>query len=106
YLGKRTAPNVQGKTAIVIDDGIATGLTMKAALMQLRRRNPARLILAVPVAPRDTANAMSRLVDEVVAVDIPYQFYGAVGNYYEDFHQVSDQEVIDALKDLETRGDR
>jgi predicted phosphoribosyltransferase len=97
YLGRRTAPSVMGKVAIVVDDGIATGLTMKAAIMQLRRLRPEYLVLAIPVAPHDTAQALSHLVDEIVAVDIPYRFLGAVGSYYRDFHQVSDDEVIATL---------
>lgn len=97
YLGKRQAPDVRDKVAIVIDDGIATGLTVRAALMALRARQPSRLVLAVPVAPADAASDLSDLVDEIVAVDLPHSFLGSVGNYYRDFHQVSDEEVIAAL---------
>jgi predicted phosphoribosyltransferase len=97
YLGTRPSPAIHGKVAIVIDDGIATGLTVRAALMTLRTRQPGRLILAVPVVPAEVASELSGLVDEIVAVEIPEFFRGSVGNYYRDFHQVSDDEVLAAL---------
>jgi putative phosphoribosyl transferase len=96
YLGDRQPMPVQGTTAIVVDDGIATGTTMRAALKALRQRRPARLVLAVPVAPHDTLFALRKEVDEVVCLAEPMPFR-AVGLHYVDFHQVDDDEVVAAL---------
>jgi len=96
YLGERLPLSVQGRTAIVVDDGIATGTSMRAALQALRRRNPAAIVLAVPVAPRETIQALRRQVDQVVCLAQPEPFY-AVGMHYRDFHQIEDAEVIAAL---------
>ena len=92
YLGGRAPVDVKGRTAIVVDDGIATGATVRAALQALRRRGPARIILAVPVAPEDTLKALEPLVDDVVCLLVPRPFY-AVGAHYRDFSQVDDAEV-------------
>ena len=97
YLHERAAVGVEGCTAIVIDDGIATGTTVRAALRALRRRRPARLVLAVPVAPADTLAALRREVDQVVCLSQPRPFH-AVGQHYDEFHQVGDDEVIAALE--------
>ena len=96
YLKGRAALEVEGRTAIVVDDGIATGTTVRAALKALRRRNPARLVLAVPVAPGDTLAALRSEVDDIVCLSQPFPFY-AIGEHYADFHQVSDDEVLAAL---------
>jgi putative phosphoribosyl transferase len=96
YLSGRPAAPVQGSTVIVVDDGIATGTTMRAALKALRRRRPAALVLAVPVAPSDTLERLRDEVDQVVCLDTPYPFF-AVGQHYVRFHQVEDDEVIEAL---------
>jgi putative phosphoribosyl transferase len=96
YLRGRTPVPVQGATVIVVDDGIATGTTVRAALKALRRRQPARLMLAVPVAPADTVAELSAEVDEIVCLEQPEPFH-AIGCHYEDFHQVEDSEVLDAL---------
>jgi putative phosphoribosyl transferase len=97
YLGGRPPVPVAGRTAIVVDDGIATGTTMRAALRGLRRRNPARLVLAVPVAPPDTIADLRREVDDVVCLAQP-SFFGAIGYFYMDFHQLSDDEVIALMR--------
>jgi putative phosphoribosyl transferase len=97
YLADRTPVPVVGRTAIVVDDGIATGTTMRAALRGLRRRNPARLVLAVPVAPPDTIENLRREVDDVVCLAQP-SFFGAIGYFYRDFHQLSDDEVIQLMR--------
>lgn len=97
YLHGRAAVGVEGCTAIVIDDGIATGTTVRAALRALRRRRPARLVLAVPVAPADTLAALRREVDQLVCLSQPRPFH-AVGQHYDEFHQVGDDEVIAALE--------
>jgi putative phosphoribosyl transferase len=96
YLRGRAPLEVKGSTAIVVDDGIATGATMRAALKALRRREPALLVLAVPVAPQDTLLAMRGEVDQIVCLAQPYPFV-AVGEHYVDFDQVSDAQVIQAL---------
>jgi putative phosphoribosyl transferase len=96
YLRGRAPVSVAGCTAIVVDDGIATGTTMRAALKALRRRHPARLVLAVPVAPAETVDALAADVDQVVCLLTPSPLY-AIGMHYRDFHQVSDAEVIAAL---------
>ena len=87
---------VAGKTVVVVDDGIATGSTVRAALQALRRMRPARLVLAVPVAPADTLSELSPLVDDVVCLSQP-AFFRSIGTYYADFHQVDDEEVIALL---------
>jgi putative phosphoribosyl transferase len=96
YLGGAAPVPVEGRTAIVVDDGIATGATVKAALLGLKRRHPASVILAVPVAPADTLSELEPLVDRVVCLDVPEEFY-AVGVHYRDFPQVEDSEVIALL---------
>jgi putative phosphoribosyl transferase len=96
YLGGRARAEVAGKTAIVIDDGVATGATTRAALRATRLRRPKKLVLAVPVAPTETLPAMREEADEVVCLE-DHEFFGAIGYYYADFHQISDQEVTDAL---------
>jgi putative phosphoribosyl transferase len=96
YLGDRPDPDPEGTTAIVVDDGIATGATMRAALAVLRARKPARIVLAVPVAPRDTLRAIAPLVDEVVCLETPEPFV-AVGAHYARFPQTADQEVVRLL---------
>lgn len=96
YLKGRAAVPVEGCTAIVVDDGIATGTTVRAALKALRRSHPARLVLAVPVAPADTIAALRSEVDDIVCLSQPYPFR-AIGEHYTDFHQVSDDEVLAAL---------
>jgi predicted phosphoribosyltransferase len=96
YLGGRTAAALEGKTAIVVDDGVATGATTRAALRAVRARHPAALVLAVPVAPSDVLPSLQAEADETICLD-PEPFLGAIGFYYRDFSQVSDAEVIDLL---------
>lgn len=94
----RTGPpvSVQGRTVIIVDDGIATGNTVKAALQALARANPARIVLAVPVSPRDTLASLRSLCDDLVCLVAPEPFY-AVGAHYDDFGQTSDAEVVELL---------
>lgn len=101
YLAGRPRPGIAGKTAIVVDDGIATGATMRAALLAVRRAGPKRLVLAVPVAPAETIAELRHDVDEVVCLETPPDF-GAISLYYEDFRQVTDSEVVAML--AETAG--
>jgi putative phosphoribosyl transferase len=97
YLGGRDRVDVGGRTAIVIDDGVATGATTRAALRATRARNPMRLVLAVPVAPTESLAELRGDADDVICLE-DYEFFGAIGAYYSDFRQISDQEVIDILK--------
>jgi predicted phosphoribosyltransferase len=100
YLQGRETINVEGKIAILVDDGIATGLTMRVAIMELKHRNPRKIVVAIPVIPTRTAEILGKEADEVVALDIPpeNEFLGAVGAYYNEFSQISDEEVMDILK--------
>ena len=97
YLGDRARSKVKGQVVIIIDDGIATGATTLAAIRAVRRREPRELVLAVPVAPLDTINMLQPEVDAVVCLDTPEDL-GAIGYFYRDFRQVSDDEVIVALR--------
>ena len=97
YLGDRQRGEIGGHTAIVIDDGIATGATIRAALRATRMRSPKKLILAVPVAPTSTVAELHREADDIICLE-DYEPFGAIGPYYADFGQVSDDEVIDVLE--------
>lgn len=97
YLGCREPLPVAGKIAILVDDGIATGLTMQAAIRDVRRRQPGQVVVAVPVVPKDTAGALGREVDAVAAVEVAEHYRGAVGAYYVDFPQLADAEVVELL---------
>jgi putative phosphoribosyl transferase len=99
--GHRPIP-AAGRTAIVIDDGLATGATARAALRALRRQGAVKVVLAVPVAPRDTLAAMEQEADAVVCLDSPAWFPG-VGAFYGDFAQVSDEEVVTDLRRVDAR---
>ena len=96
YRGERPPPEVAGRTAIVVDDGLATGATMRAAVLALRRLDPARVVVAVPVASRQAAEELGAVADACVAVATPSPFFG-VGLWYRDFSQTTDDEVRDLL---------
>lgn len=96
YRGGRPRVAIAGRTAIVVDDGIATGASMQAALRAIRLAAPARLVLAVPVAPAQALDALRPEVDEIVCLRTPAVF-GAVGLHYKDFAQTSDEEVMALL---------
>ena len=96
YLGDRAPMDLKGRAAIVVDDGIATGATMLAALRATRRRRPKQLVLAVPVAPSDTLEVLRHEVDQAVCLEMPSEFW-AVGQFYDDFPQLQDEEVITLL---------
>jgi len=96
YRGGRPPLNLIGRTVILVDDGIATGASMEAAIRALRQMNPVRIVIAVPVAPADTCGRLRSEVDDFVCLEMPEPFFG-VGQFYDDFSQVSDEEVKDLL---------
>jgi len=97
YLPDRPRPDPKDRTAIVVDDGIATGATAIAALHALKKRGARRLVVAVPVAPPDTVARLAREADEVVCLLEPVDFWG-ISSFYADFHQLEDEEVTRALE--------
>jgi putative phosphoribosyl transferase len=96
YRGNRPAPDVRNRTVILVDDGIATGATLRAAIAALRQQDPARIVVAVPVAPPSTCNQLQAEVDDVIWVLAPEELY-AIGVWYENFSQTTDDEVRDLL---------
>ncbi len=98
YLKGRKPIDIKDKLAIIVDDGIATGLTMFATIAELRKGGPKKIIVAIPVIPGDTYKKLKNLADGVVAIKVDQNFLGAVGAYYENFNQVEDEEVIEILK--------
>ena len=96
YRGDRPAPDVKGQTVILVDDGLATGSTMRAAAAALRQQKPARIVVAVPVSAVQTCDEYRMGVDEIVCAATPEPFH-AVGQWYEDFSQTSDEEVRELL---------
>lgn len=97
YWGTKKTLELKDKNVILVDDGLATGLTMLAAIKETKSKKPAKVIVAVPVSPKDTFEKIKKEVDEFVVVDLPEFFEGAVGSYYDDFPQVEDEEVISIL---------
>ena len=96
YRGNRPPPDVRGRTVILVDDGLATGATMQAAINALRQQQPARIVVAVPIAAPETCDHLKTEADDVVCAVTPEPFY-AVGLWYEDFSQTTDDEVRDLL---------
>ena len=96
YIGERARVEIAGHVVILIDDGIATGTTTRAALQAIRKRKPKELVLAVPVAPPETIRQLVKEVDTLICLETPEDF-GAIGYFYRDFRQVSDREVIEIL---------
>jgi putative phosphoribosyl transferase len=101
YRGARPAPDVRGRTVILVDDGLATGSTMRAAVAALRKQTPARIVVAVPVAAPETCEEFKTKVDEAVCAATPRMFNG-VGRWYEDFSQTTDDEVHELLAQART----
>lgn len=97
FRGGRPEPEVEGRTVILVDDGLATGVTARAAVEALRRRRPARIVLAAPVCAAQTADLFAPEVDELVCLESPPDL-GAIGFWYRDFEQTPDEEVIDLLE--------
>jgi predicted phosphoribosyltransferase len=102
YRGGHKLVNLRGKTVILVDDGVATGATMKAAVKTLKREQVGKLVVAVPVAPPETAAELQRMVDVFVCLAMPEDFM-SVGSYYEDFLQVTDGDVTISLRDFRRR---
>jgi putative phosphoribosyl transferase len=102
YMAGKTKTSAKGRTAIIVDDGIATGYTMQAAIEDIKKQDPASIVIAVPVAPKGSVNFFSALVNEFIALEIPSIYAGAVGAYYTKFPQVSDEEVINILENVQT----
>ena len=96
YLGDRPHPQITGRVVIVVDDGIATGATTRAALQAIRMRKPSKLVLAVPVAPTDTLKKLRDEADVIICLE-DYEPFGAIGFFYSNFRQVSVTEVIEIL---------
>jgi len=97
YRGTRPPLNVDGKTVILVDDGIATGASTRAAIAALRKLKPARIVLAAPIGPASTCSRLRLEVEDLICLDTPEAFY-AIGEFYEDFSQVSDEEVTNLLQ--------
>jgi predicted phosphoribosyltransferase len=100
YLEGRAAVRVTNKIGIIVDDGIATGLTMKAAIADLKRLDPSMIVIAVPVASKDTTEELKKIVDRVVVLHVPMMFLGAIGSYYDSFEQVTDDEAVTLMKNI------
>ena len=102
YRGGRPPLDPRGRTVIVVDDGLATGSSMLAAIQALRRLEPARIVVAVPAAPASTCRELQALVDELICATNPDPFY-AVGQAYWDFEQTTDDEVHDLIRAAQSR---
>lgn len=98
YLGDKPPLKLTDKVVVLVDDGLATGYTARVAIDAIKKEHPARLIVAVPVAPRDTCDALATKADEVVCLAMPDIFY-AVGQSYIDFSQTTDEEVVEIMKE-------
>jgi len=97
YRDNCPPPNLEAKTIILVDDGIATGATMKAAIKSIRKQNPSTIVVATPVAPPNTIRDLKKEVDKLICL-VSYEPFFAIGQFYEEFNQVSDDEVISLLK--------
>jgi len=98
FMGDRKPVDMEDKIVIIVDDGIATGNTLLAAIRMMRQKHPKKIVVAVPVAPREAAEKIKKHVDDFICLHIADDFYG-VGQFYLDFSEVSDEEVIQLLKD-------
>ncbi len=99
YLGDKPRLSIEGKVVILIDDGVATGATIRAAIASIRKRRPALIVLAIPVGPPDTVKELREDADKVICLMTPEPFF-AIGQFYENFAQTSDEEVIQILNKL------
>ena len=105
YRGDRPSPTLGDRCVILIDDGLATGATMAAAVEAVRQQSPARIVVAVPVAPPDTCYRLQQIADQVIALATP-QLFGGVGQWYQDFKQTTDDEVRQLLDESHSRASR
>jgi putative phosphoribosyl transferase len=96
YRGDRPYPRLDGRTVVIVDDGVATGSTIQAAVLSVKRMNAARIVLAVPVAPPETVSELSKVADQVICLSTPERF-SAVGQFYRELEQVEDEEVREIL---------
>ena len=97
FRGERPEPEIEDRTVILVDDGIATGMTVRAAIRAIREKNPRRIVLAVPVCAGITAETLASEVDELVCLQTPADLW-AIGFWYVNFHQLDDEEVVELLK--------
>jgi predicted phosphoribosyltransferase len=97
YLAGRVPLKADGKIAIIVDDGLATGLSMALALREVRHRHPSKIVVAVPVAPPDTIAKLRDLADDIVVLHVPDDVFFAIGAFYRDFPQLSDAEVVNLM---------
>ena len=103
YCGDHKKTSIKNKTAIIVDDGVATGLSLSLAISEIKAKGPKEIIVVVPVISDDVANSISKICDKLVAIEIIKDDFGSVGNYYKNFRQVSDDEVIKLLKKIWSR---
>jgi predicted phosphoribosyltransferase len=101
YRGERAYPDLAGKIVVLVDDGVATGSTVQAAIKSVKRRDAAAVIVAVPVGPQETIEELSKVADRVVCLDTP-KFFHAVGQFYREFGQVDDEAVKETLRSART----
>jgi len=97
YRGDRSMPTLNGKVVIIVDDGVATGATVRAAIRSIRKQNPSSIVVAVPVGPSDTIEQLRREADDMVCLSTPEPFL-AIGQFYRHFDQTSDEEVVRLLE--------
>lgn len=102
FMGDREPIDIKGKIVIVVDDGIATGRTILSTIKLLRKKEPEKIVVAVPVSSGEAAKRIKEVVDDFICLHTPYPFYG-VGNFYDDFSQVEDEEVLQFLNELNDR---
>ncbi len=103
YRGDKPLPSLAGRTAIIVDDGVATGYTMMAAVKAVKAERPREVVVAVPVGPRETLDELGEMADDVVVIDTPTPFF-AVGAFYRNFEQTSDEDVQRILDQAKGRG--
>jgi predicted phosphoribosyltransferase len=99
-MGEKQLTDIKGKNIILVDDGVATGNTLIASIHTIKKRKPKKIVVAIPVSPKNTAIQLEELVDEFICLQIPSNFH-SVGQFYDDFTQVSNEKVIELLKEQE-----